>query len=154
MRWTPWRYSIDQLDKAGAPPIPEVYLYLLGVQCLISLFDGLTTYAIPLYNTLAVQKHLAGSTEFVCVPGPLDPSTLSETKPARAGLETVRAMLNAGWPALLAALSFLLTTNLSDPLFGDILGALQALARAAHATRCVPYNPRKSRTSPTRCCRA
>jgi hypothetical protein len=40
-------------------------------------------------------------------------------------------MLNAGWPAGLAALSFLLTTNLSDPLFGDVLGALQALARAA-----------------------
>jgi hypothetical protein len=40
-------------------------------------------------------------------------------------------MLNAGWPALLAALSFLLTTNLSDPLFGDVLGALQTLARAS-----------------------
>jgi hypothetical protein len=42
-------------------------------------------------------------------------------------------MLNAGWPALLAALSFL-TTNLSDPLFGDILGALQVLAHAAYTT--------------------
>ena len=40
-------------------------------------------------------------------------------------------MLNAGWPALLAALSFLLTTNLSDSIFGDVLGALQTLARAA-----------------------
>ena len=30
---------------------------------------------------------------------------------------------------MLAALSFLLTTNLSDPPFGDVLGALQALAR-------------------------
>ncbi|KAH9961800.1 hypothetical protein BC827DRAFT_1201948 [Russula dissimulans] len=40
-------------------------------------------------------------------------------------------MLNAGWPTLLAALSFFLTTNLSDPLFGDVLRALQALARAA-----------------------
>jgi hypothetical protein len=38
-------------------------------------------------------------------------------------------MLNAGWPALLAALSFLLrTTNLSDPLFGNVLGALQVVA--------------------------
>ncbi|KAI0281084.1 hypothetical protein BC826DRAFT_408218 [Russula brevipes] len=49
--------------------------------------------------------------------------------------KTVRAMLSAGWPALLPALLpaffFLLTTNLSDPLFGDVLGALQALARAA-----------------------
>ncbi|KAI0292132.1 hypothetical protein BC826DRAFT_1105631 [Russula brevipes] len=61
-----------------------------------------------LYNALAVQKHPAGSTEL-----------------------TVRALLNAGWAALLPAFFFLLTTNLSDPLFGDVLGALQALARAA-----------------------
>ena len=40
-------------------------------------------------------------------------------------------MLNVGWPALLMALSFLLNTNLSDALFGDVLGALQSLTRAA-----------------------
>jgi hypothetical protein len=43
-----------------------------------------------------------------------------------------RAMRNAGWPAVLAALSFLLTTNLSDPLFGDVLGALQGSSRCPH----------------------
>ena len=36
-----------------------------------------------------------------------------------------------GWLALLAALSFLLTTNLSDFIFGDVLGVLQMLAHAA-----------------------
>ncbi|KAH9013194.1 hypothetical protein EDB84DRAFT_1533406 [Lactarius hengduanensis] len=122
---------IDQLDKADAPPIPDAYIYLLGVQCLVSLSDGLAGYAIPLYSTLAVQKPLPGSAEPVRAPGALDPSTLPPTEPARAGLLTVCAMLNAGWPALLAALSFLLNTNLSDALFGDVLGALQALARAA-----------------------
>jgi hypothetical protein len=101
------------------------------VQCLVSLSDGLAGYTFPLYNTLVVQKPPAGSTEPVRAPGPLDPMTLPETEPARAGLQTVRAMLNAGWPALLAALSFLLTTNLSDTIFGDVLGALQTLARAA-----------------------
>ena len=41
-------------------------------------------------------------------------------------------MLNAaGWPALLAALSFLLTTNLSDSIPGDVLSAQQTLARTA-----------------------
>ena len=123
--------SIDQLDKADAPLIPEAYIYLLGVQCLVSLSDGFAGYTFPLYNTLAVQKPPAGSTEPVRAPGPLDPTTLPETEPARAGLQTVRAMLTAGWPALLAALSFLLTTNLSDSIFGDVLGALQTLARAA-----------------------
>ena len=47
------------------------------------------------------------------------------------GLQTVRAMLSAAWPALLATLSLLLTTKLSDTLFGDVLGALQALAYTA-----------------------
>ncbi|KAI9435094.1 hypothetical protein H4582DRAFT_1817945 [Lactarius indigo] len=122
---------IDQLDKADAPPIPDAYIYLIGVQCLVSLSDGLAGYAIPLYTTLAVQKPLPGSAEPVRAPGALDPSTLPQTEPARAGLLTVCAMLNAGWPALLASLSFLLSTNLSDALFGDVLGALQALARAA-----------------------
>jgi hypothetical protein len=44
-------------------------------------------------------------------------------------------MLNEGWPALLAALSFLLTSILSDPIFGDVLDALQTLVRASH---CLP----------------
>ncbi len=123
--------SIDQLDKADAPPIPDAYIYLLGAQCLVSLSDGLAGYAIPLYSTFAIQKPLPGSAETVRAPGALDPSTLPPTEPARAGLLTVCAMLNAGWPALLAALSFLLNTNLSDALFGDVLGALQSLARAA-----------------------
>jgi hypothetical protein len=128
--------SIDELDKADAPPIPEAYIYLLGVQCLVSLSDGLAGYVFPLYNTLVVQKPPAGSTETVRAPGPLDTTTLPETELARAGLQTVRVMLNAGWPALLAALSFLLTTNLSDPLFGDVLGTLQTLARTSGSLAC------------------
>ncbi|KAH9953498.1 hypothetical protein BC827DRAFT_1159217 [Russula dissimulans] len=107
------------LDKADAPPIPEAYIYLLGMEFLVSLSDGLAGYAIPLYNTLAVQKPPSSSSEPVRAPGPLDPSTLPETEPARVGLvQFVGAMLNAGCPALLAALSFF-TTTLSDPLLGD-----------------------------------
>jgi hypothetical protein len=40
-------------------------------------------------------------------------------------------MLNAGWPALLASLSLFLTTNLSNTIFGDVLGTLQTLSRVA-----------------------
>jgi hypothetical protein len=64
----------------------------------------------------------------------LERTTLPETEPARARLQTVRAMLNVGWVVLLAALCFLLTTNLSDSIFRDVLGALQTLACAAHPT--------------------
>ena len=126
------------------PLIPEQYIYLLGVQHLVSLSDGLTGYSFPLYNTIVVQKLPAGSTE-LCVQGPLDPMTLLETKPARTGLKTVRAMLNAGWPAHLVTLSFHFST-VSDPL-SDVLGALQTLARstgclAAHVTRSLLPPPR------------
>ncbi|KAI0289272.1 hypothetical protein BC826DRAFT_1177396 [Russula brevipes] len=97
--------SIDQLDKADAPPIPEVYMYLLSVQCLVSLSDGLACT----WSTRPVDA----PRNRAC-PG-----------------KTMRAMLNAGWPALLAALSFLFTTNLSDPLFGGVLAALPPCAVAA-----------------------
>ena len=50
----------------------------------------------------------------LCVQGPLDPMTLLEAKPALTGLKTVRAMLNAGWPAHLVTLSFHFST-ISDP---------------------------------------
>ena len=41
----------------------------------------------------------------------------------------VRAILNAGWSALLTTLTLLFATNLSDALFSGVLGALQTLAR-------------------------
>ena len=124
-------HSIHPLDKAGAPPIPETYTYLFAVQCHVWFCDGLAGYMTPPHNTLAVQKPPMGSPEPVRAPGPLNRSTLPESEPARGGLQTVRAMLNAVWPVLLATLSFLLTTNLSDALFGGALGALRTLAHAA-----------------------
>jgi hypothetical protein len=83
------------------------HTYLLGAQFLVSPSNGLEGY----------KKPSAGSTEPVRAPDPLDPMTLPETETARAGLRTVHAMLNT--PALLAVLSFLLTT-LSDSIFGDV----------------------------------
>jgi hypothetical protein len=62
-------------------------------------------------------------------------SLLPSTKTACTGLLAVHTMLNAGWPALLlSVLSFLLNMNLSDSLFGDMLGTLQSLT---HAARCL-----------------
>ena len=58
-------------------------------------------------------------------------SPRTETKTARAVLPIVRAMLNAGRPALLVAFSFPLITKISDLIFGDVLGALQTFPRAA-----------------------
>ncbi|OBZ73105.1 Protein MON2 [Grifola frondosa] len=99
---------IDQLDKADSPPIPESYIYLLGVQCLVSLCEGLAIFTAPLYNSIMVQK------------------------PRAAGEPvTVHDMVENGWPALLAALSFVISTNLSDELFVDVLASYQALTTVA-----------------------
>ncbi|KAI0048499.1 hypothetical protein FA95DRAFT_1517415 [Auriscalpium vulgare] len=122
---------IDQLDKADAPPIPEAYIYLLGVQCLVAICDGFATYTAPLYTSLMVQKPRAAGDAVVRAPAALDPNTLPSTEPAHASLLAVRAMISAGWPALLAALSFLISTNLSDELFVDVLAAHQALTNVA-----------------------
>jgi hypothetical protein len=123
--------SIDQLDKADAPPIPEAYVYLLGVHCLVSLCEGFATYTAPIYTQIMVQKPRAAGDAVVRAPEALDPSTLPTSEPTRAGLIAVRDMVDAGWPALLAALSFLLSTNLSDELFVDVLSSYQALTNAA-----------------------
>ncbi|TFK38576.1 hypothetical protein BDQ12DRAFT_735649 [Crucibulum laeve] len=114
---------IDQLDKAEVPPIPESYPYLLAVQCLVSLSDGLFSSVAPLYTTIVGRTSRA--------PAALDLSTLPQGEPSTKQLKTSSAMLEAGWPALLAALSFVLSTNLSDDLFVDALGAYQALTNTA-----------------------
>lgn len=40
-------------------------------------------------------------------------------------------MVESGWPPLLAALSFIISTNLSDELFVDVLASYQAMANVA-----------------------
>ncbi|KAH8105097.1 hypothetical protein BXZ70DRAFT_887449 [Cristinia sonorae] len=122
---------IDQLDKADAPPIPEPYIYLLGVQCLISLCEGFASCTGPLYNALMVQRPRAAGEAVVRAPPALDISSLSPEDPATKQLRTVHAMVECGWPALLAALSFVIATNLSEELFLDVLSSYQAMTNVS-----------------------
>ncbi|KAI0668157.1 hypothetical protein C8Q78DRAFT_980256 [Trametes maxima] len=119
---------IDQLDKADSPPIPEAYLYLLGVQCLVSLCEGFATFTAPLYNSIMVQKPRSAGEPVIRAPPALDLSQLQSDDPAAKQLHTVHNMVESGWPALLAALSFIISTNLSDELFVDVLASYQALS--------------------------
>ena len=59
--------GIDQLDKVDAPLIPDACIYLLRVQVLVSLSDGLTGYTFPLCTP---------SIEPFREPGPPNPTTL------------------------------------------------------------------------------
>ncbi|TCD65014.1 hypothetical protein EIP91_003335 [Steccherinum ochraceum] len=122
---------IDQLDKADAPPIPEPYIYLLGVQCLISLCEGFASCTGPLYNTIMVQRPRAAGEPVVRAPPALDMSALSPEDPTTKQLRTVHNMVECGWPALLAALSFIIATNLSEELFLEVLSSYQAMTNVS-----------------------
>ncbi|KIY67422.1 hypothetical protein CYLTODRAFT_422528 [Cylindrobasidium torrendii FP15055 ss-10] len=121
---------IDQLDKADAPPIPEAYIYLLAVQCLVSLCEGFTSFTGPLYTQYVIQKPRTAGDAPNRAPAALDLSTLPESS-TTSHLYIVRSIIASGWPALLAALSFVLSTNLSTDLFVDVLAAHQAMANVS-----------------------
>ncbi|KAG1875783.1 hypothetical protein F4604DRAFT_1903720 [Suillus subluteus] len=122
---------IDQLDKADSPPIPEAYIYLLAVQCIVSLCEGFASFTGPLATSIIVQRPQAAGEPVICAPAALDLSTLPQDDPATQHLIIVRCMVESGWPALLAALSFIISTNLSDELFVDVLSSYQALTNVA-----------------------
>jgi hypothetical protein len=64
-------------------------------------------------------------------PPALDLSSLPMDDVNAIQLRHVRAMVENGWPALLAALSFIIATNLSDELFVEVLGSYQAMTNVA-----------------------
>ncbi|KIK97811.1 hypothetical protein PAXRUDRAFT_824529 [Paxillus rubicundulus Ve08.2h10] len=122
---------IDQLDKADSPPIPESYVYLLGVQCIVSLCEGFASFTGPLYTSIMVQRPRTAGEPIIRAPPALDLSNLSPDEQATRHLRIVRSMVDNGWPALLAALSFIISTNLSDELFVDVLTSYQAMTNVA-----------------------
>lgn len=123
--------SIDQLDKADSPPIPEPYIYLLAVQCIVSLCEGFASFTGPLYSSIMVQKPRAAGETVIRAPAALDLSQLPADDIVTKQLRTVRDMVASGWPALLAALSFIISTNLSDDLFADVLASYQAMTNVS-----------------------
>ncbi|KAK1219528.1 Endocytosis and vacuole integrity protein [Marasmius sp. AFHP31] len=122
---------IDQLDKADAPPIPESYIYLLALQCLVSLCEGLAAFSAPLYTSIVIQRPRDPGSSPVRAPPALDINTLPQEDLQTKQLRIVRDIIENGWPALLAALSFIIATNLSDELFVDVLASYQAMTNVS-----------------------
>ncbi|KAJ7242359.1 hypothetical protein B0H12DRAFT_1132442 [Mycena haematopus] len=122
---------IDQLDKADAPPIPESYIYLLAIQCIVSLCEGFAAFTGPLYSTIVIQRPRAAGEAVIRAPPALDLASLPDDDPSTAQLRIVSAIIESGWPALLAALSFIIATNLSDDIFVEVLASYQAMTNVA-----------------------
>ena len=55
--------SIDELDKADAPLIPEASIHLLGVQYPVSFLNGLTGYTFFLQHPRSPKNHTQVKTE-------------------------------------------------------------------------------------------
>ncbi|KAF9530793.1 hypothetical protein CPB83DRAFT_850328 [Crepidotus variabilis] len=122
---------IDQLDKADAPPIPESYVYLLAVQSIVSLCEGFASFSGPIYSNLVIQRPRAAGDPAIKAPPALDLNTLPAEEPQTLHLRIVQSIISQAWPALLAALSFIIATNLSDDLFVEVLASYQALTNVS-----------------------
>ena len=97
----------------------------------MSLCDGFASFVGPLYNSLIVQRPRLAGEPVIRAPPAMDLSSLSPEEPTTKHLHSVHDMIQSGWPALLAALSFLIATNLSDDLFMDVLASYQAMTNVA-----------------------
>ncbi|KAG1863602.1 hypothetical protein DFJ58DRAFT_774004 [Suillus subalutaceus] len=53
---------IDQLDKADLPSVPKAYIYLLAVQCIVSLCEGLASFTGP--STVHVHHGSTSSSDW------------------------------------------------------------------------------------------
>ena len=78
-----------------------------------------------------IQKPRVAGDTIIRAPPALDLSTLPQEDPQTKHLILVRDMVENGWPALLAALSFIISTNLSDELFVEVLASYQAMANVS-----------------------
>jgi hypothetical protein len=101
------------------------------VQCIASLCEGFASFTGPLYTSIVVQRPRVAGDPVIRAPPALDLATLPPDEPATRHLRIVRSMVDNGWPALLAALSFIISTNLSDELFVDVLTSYQAMTNVS-----------------------
>ncbi|KAF8345051.1 hypothetical protein F5887DRAFT_1282803 [Amanita rubescens] len=122
---------IDQLDKADAPPIPESYIYLLAVHAIAALCEGFAGFTGPLYDSLVVRRPRVPGDALIRAPPALDLPSLPSEEQSTRHLYMVRDIIESGWPALLAALSFIIGTNLSDELFVEVLTSYEAMLNVA-----------------------
>jgi hypothetical protein len=101
------------------------------VQCIVSLCEGFATFIGPIYTSIAVQRPRTAGESVIRAPPALDVDRLPQDDKVTLQLRSVRDMVASGWPALLAALSFIISTNLSDELFGDVLASYQAMTNVS-----------------------
>ena len=103
----------------------------MALQCLISICEGFAAFAFPIYQSIETPKLRGARISALPASSAFNLTTLEDDHPSTAPLRTVGKMVESAWPGLLSALSFYISTNLSDELFGDTLSAFQNLTNVA-----------------------
>ena len=80
---------------------------------MISLCDGFASYVLP-YHQRSTRS-----------------DTVEPSETEAQIIEHLRAMTEANWPTILSSLSSILTTNLSDDLFVDVLKAYESMTNVS-----------------------
>lgn len=78
-----------------------------------------------------MQRPRAPGEAVIRAPPALDLSSLPQNDPQTQELFIVQSIISQAWPALLAALSFIIATNLSDELFVEVLASYQAMTNVS-----------------------
>jgi hypothetical protein len=104
-------------------------LVLLALQSFVSLVDGFATLVLPLHHLLLVEKKRTHGDKVVRAPPAFDLSKF----PDEGRLHRVNSMIESTWHGFLAALSFIISTKLSDDLFTDVLITYQNLVNVSGA---------------------
>ena len=97
----------------------------------MSLCEGFASFSGPIYTNIVMQRPRAPGEAVIRAPPALDLSTLPQNDLQTKQLFIVQSIISQAWPALLAALSFIIATNLSDELFVEVLASYQAMANVS-----------------------
>ncbi|KAI9848124.1 MAG: hypothetical protein M1838_000649 [Thelocarpon superellum] len=155
---------IDHLDKAEPPAIPESYIYSLTLICLNTFTEGLAKFILPLTLPTEVRSrrkahgptptHRDGrsSPSSDTTPPPLDrrdsgsrrssrkpqvpinPLTLVQ-HPLYSEVKTSAAIVEACWPAVLAACSSFLHAALDNDYYHGLVRSIQKITQVSGLLR-------------------
>lgn len=155
-RWSiPRTPCLEQLDKSEPPPVPETYIYVLVLECMSNLSDGLAKVILPL--TVQHEKSKAKSPDGQPVANgqategrqtlgrtrsqsflqrtvplnPLDPGNSEVPERVRV----VNTLVESCWPAVLATSSTFLNAALDDQYYRNLIKAYQRFAQVAGLMR-------------------
>lgn len=155
---------IDQLDKTEAPTVPETYAYSLVLLCLNNLADSLAKFLLPLTvhqtggkskkrgkqhpaveedlplptseltTELQETSNLKRSPSYKRRTVPANPLAL-ETHPAYHDIQTVAALIDQCWPAILASCSTFFYASLDTDHYRALVRSFQKFAQVAGLLR-------------------